>query len=90
MTAAELLAHPLVIAFLTGAVTILGGGQVYLWLKVFTLNAEVAVLRTHAEGVGRTLARIDSKLDGVQDSVHSIDVKLAGLEGALGSKETKT
>ena len=90
MTVGELLAHPLVIAGLTSAVTILGGGQVYLWIKVFTLNAEVAVLRTHAEGVGRTLARIDKKLDDVQGSVHSIDVKLAGLEGALGTKEVSS
>lgn len=66
-----------------GIVIVLGGGQVYLWLKYVDTSNRVIRLETEQGSIGRTLKRMDENIASTGICVHSIDTRLAKIEGKI-------
>ena len=61
-------------------VAVLGGGQVYLWLRYVKLATDIATLKAIDDSFSKMLERIDETVADVQRTTHSIDTRMAILE----------
>ena len=64
-----------------GTVTVLGGGQIYLWLDNRRLGNRVTKIEAAQEANGRTLDRIDGTVSETHNCVNEMRAQLARLEG---------
>lgn len=69
--------------FIIGLIVVLGGGQIYLWLRVMSITTSVAVLQSEHEATEHTLEQIDENVREIVKCIGTVNARLARMEGRM-------